>query len=304
MSGLLPPTPGTSQEQAALNYKALLRQDPGAGLSPPLDQQAPHGALDGTLADAEGHIPDVTVAAVRAAVAAGHHVVLASGRSLVGVVPVIRRLGLRAGRVVASNGAVTARIDDGDLVIDDVTAFDPGPVLEHVCATVPEVLLAAEVVGHGYLVSARFDAGLLNGHQRVAKRHSEVWAAPTSRAVVHAPGAVDLAPELRRFDVTVNISTPDWLDLTPQGTSKSRALEGVRRRLLVPPEHTVAVGDGGNDADMILWAARGVAMGHAGEALKAVADDVTGSIDDQGVVPVLRGLVTAPVAGSAGRRAR
>jgi hydroxymethylpyrimidine pyrophosphatase-like HAD family hydrolase len=260
--------------------------------------------IDGTLADAEGYIPDATVAAVQAVVAAGHHVVLASGRSLVGIVPVIRRLGLRTGRVVASNGAVTARIDDGRLVIDAVTAFDPAPVLKHVCDTVAEVLLAAEVVGHGYLVSSRFGAGLLNGRQRVAKRRADVWAVPTSRAVVHAPDAVDLVPELRRFGITVNITRPDWLDLTSQNASKSRALEGVRRRLLVAPQHTIAVGDGGNDGDMILWAARGVAMGHAGEALKAVADEVTGSIDEQGVVPVLRELVTTPVRASAGRSAR
>ena len=43
-SGLLPPTPGTSQGQAALSFTRLLRQPGAGGLSPPFGKQAPHGA--------------------------------------------------------------------------------------------------------------------------------------------------------------------------------------------------------------------------------------------------------------------
>ena len=82
-----------------------------------------------------------------------------------------------------------------------------------------------------------------------------------------------------------------WLDLTPGGVSKASALEEVRRRLGVEPFETMAVGDGGNDAEMLAWAARGVAMGHAPAALRAVADEVTGTIDDDGVVAVLRSVL-------------
>ncbi len=37
---------------------------------------------------------------------------------------------------------------------------------------------------------------------------------------------------------------------------------------------------------MLRWAARGVAMGHAPEAVRAAADEVTGTIADDGVVAV------------------
>lgn len=67
--------------------------------------------IDGTLL-ATGHAaPPETGNAVRALRLAGHHVVLASGRSLVGVLPVAHALGLTHTWVVASNGAVTARLD-------------------------------------------------------------------------------------------------------------------------------------------------------------------------------------------------
>ena len=47
MSGLLPTLPGTSRFRLPPASTALLRQDDGGGLSPPLEQQAPHGAHSG-----------------------------------------------------------------------------------------------------------------------------------------------------------------------------------------------------------------------------------------------------------------
>jgi hypothetical protein len=44
---------------------------------------------------------------------------------------------------------------------------------------------------------------------------------------------------------------------------------------------------------MLEWAGRGVSMGHAPAAVRELADEVTGSISEQGVVPVLRSLVPA-----------
>ncbi|MFB7248971.1 transposase family protein [Streptomyces populi] len=47
MSGLLPALPGTSRFRLPPASTALLRQDGGGGLSPPLEQRAPHGAHSG-----------------------------------------------------------------------------------------------------------------------------------------------------------------------------------------------------------------------------------------------------------------
>jgi len=65
----------------------------------------------------------------------------------------------------------------------------------------------------------------------------------------------------------------------------------VRQHLGVQPHATVAIGDGGNDVQMLRWAARGVAMGHAPEAVRAAADEVTGGIEDDGALAVLRSLL-------------
>ena len=82
-----------------------------------------------------------------------------------------------------------------------------------------------------------------------------------------------------------------WLDLAAHGVSKASALEQIRRHLHIDPAHTVAMGDGHNDKEMIHWAARGVAMGEAPDEIIEVANDVTLSVYKDGVVPILQELL-------------
>jgi hypothetical protein len=232
----------------------------------------------------------------------GHHVVLASGRSLVGVLPVARQLGIASGWVIASNGAVTARLASQapqGYVLDQVLRFDVRPVVDLALSGLPRVRVAVEETGVGYWVNHLFRPELLNGAQRVVDRYA-LGLAPSARMILHGDGVLDLVHRLATLQVTVNAADERWLDVTPVGLSKATALKKVRAELGVAPEHTVAIGDGPNDADMLHWAAHGVAMAHAPSTLKAIADDVTGTIDEHGVVPVLRSLaphsqpITAP----------
>lgn len=50
----------------------------------------------------------------------------------------------------------------------------------------------------------------------------------------------------------------------------------------------MAFGDGGNDIDMLQHAAIGVAMGNAGDNVKAAADHITTSVDDDGILNALK----------------
>ena len=50
----------------------------------------------------------------------------------------------------------------------------------------------------------------------------------------------------------------------------------------------MAFGDGGNDISIIRQAGIGVAMGNAGDDVKAVADYVTTSVDDDGIANALK----------------
>lgn len=248
--------------------------------------------IDGTLLGPDMTVPPVTVRAVDDVRRAGHHVVLASGRSLVGVLAVVRQLGIDEGWVVASNGAVVARVGPalpGGYRLETVHSFDVEPVVRLAREALPTVQVGVEEIGWGYRVDRPFEQELVNGQQsRVADE--ELWDTPAARVILRADGVHGLLEPLRALGVTATPAGPDWVDVTPRSLSKATALERIRAGVGADPGRTVAVGDGVNDLEMLAWAARGVAMGHAPAVVRAAADEVTGTIEEHGVVAVLRTL--------------
>lgn len=72
--------------------------------------------------------------------------------------------------------------------------------------------------------------------------------------------------------------------------SKSDALRQLEKYFQVDREEILAFGDGCNDVDMLEYAGLGVAMENADPAVKAAADLVTVSNDDEGLRKVLDAL--------------
>ena len=254
--------------------------------------------VDGTAMSYGGVVSDELRAAVADVAAAGLHVVLATGRSLRAAKDAADAIGLSTGWMVCSNGAVVARLDPDEPTGYDVTkvvTFDPSPALQVLVAELPGALYAVENLGVGYLVTAPFPDGELSGEIEVVP-FATLCAAPASRVVIRSPHATPdefhaLVDRVGLREVSYAVGWSAWLDLTPEGVSKASALEELRQRLGVEPFATVAIGDGRNDVEMLTWAARGVAMGHADEPVRAAADEVTGTIDDDGAVAVIRSLL-------------
>lgn len=256
--------------------------------------------LDGTTITHEGVLRPAVREAVQAVLAAGHHVVVATGRGIVATTPILDALGLTKGWTVCSNGAVTVRLDPRapqgwTLDEDDVVTFDPAPVLTRLRPVLPDALVAVEDLGVGFRLSAPYPPDELVGEQTVVP-WEELLAHPTTRVTLRMPEATseEFAEAVDRaglHGVAYSVGFSAWLDINPEGVSKGSALEIVRRRLHVEPGLTVAVGDQRNDVEMLRWAARGVAMGNAPAEVQDVADEVTGVVDDDGLVPVLRSLL-------------
>lgn len=82
-------------------------------------------------------------------------------------------------------------------------------------------------------------------------------------------------------------TSPILGELTAAGVDKSSALRQVAERLGITANEVMAIGDGNSDLKMIRWAGVGVAMGNAGQELKALADFVTGRVEEDGVAQVL-----------------
>src|SRR5690606_5080093 len=155
----------------------------------------------------------------------------------------------------------------------ETITFDPAAVLAAIREEMPDALVAVEDLGTGFRVTRPFPMGELTGEQRVVD-FDDLAAHPVTRVVIRAPGAEvshfdNIVERLGLTDVTYAVGYTAWLDLTPPGVTKASALERIRQQLGVRPEHTVAVGDGNNDVDMLRWAARSYAMANAPEHVAA-----------------------------------
>lgn len=256
--------------------------------------------IDGTTVRHDGSLSPVVADAVAATTAAGHDVVIATGRSLLASLPVVHALGLAEGYLVCSNGAVTAAIDDtrplGARILSTRT-FDPAPALALLRDAWPDAQVAVEEVGVGFKVSSEFAPGELDGQVRVVG-WDELVTGPATRVTFRSPTGtaqdfLDLVGRIGLHGVNYAVGFSAWLDIAPDGVSKASGLEAVRRRLRVDPSRTVAVGDQRNDVEMLEWAACGVAMGNAPEQVRAVADLVTEHVDHDGLADVLAALPPA-----------
>jgi len=69
--------------------------------------------------------------------------------------------------------------------------------------------------------------------------------------------------------------------------SKASGLQIVCDKVGVDAADVLAIGDGRNDIEMLRWAGRGVAMGQSVEEVRAAADDVTGTVYEDGAAQEL-----------------
>ena len=76
---------------------------------------------------------------------------------------------------------------------------------------------------------------------------------------------------------------PSFTDITVQGADKGNALKQMSKHLGIGLEECIVFGDGGNDMTILQTAGIGVVMGNAYEGVKAVADYVTTSVDEDGI---------------------
>lgn len=247
--------------------------------------------VDGTLLDPEPQKISAPVrAAVRRAVDGGGQVVIATGRSVLGTLPVLDELGLSAGAALCSNGAVKVDAATGEVLA--VETFDPAPVHAELARRLPGALFAAEQIGTGSLVTELFPEDQLHGPQQLASA-GELIARPVPRMIANwaGHGYSELLEAMRGFDlpsctVTIDHYEP-WVTIVPAEVTKGQALEKLRAELGIAVEDTFAVGDGDNDIQMLEWAAHGVAMGQAPGSVLAVADEVTAPVAEDGLATAL-----------------
>ena len=81
-----------------------------------------------------------------------------------------------------------------------------------------------------------------------------------------------------------------YLEIIPRTINKGQGIFDVCHALGIRPEEVIAFGDAENDIPMLRAAGLGVAMGNAAESVKAAADRVTLSCNDDGIAAVIESI--------------
>ncbi|MGQ4415739.1 HAD family hydrolase [Streptomyces sp. SAS_269] len=253
--------------------------------------------LDGTLLRSDESISRRTRDALAAATAAGAAHIVVTGRAVPWTRHILDDLGYD-GLAVCGQGAQV--YDAGAHRLLTSVTLDrqlAGVALAKLEAEVGPLYLAASrdgldgevLVGPGYAITGNLPATPFTDA-------ADLWSAPLNKVYIQHPtlGDDELADVARRVAggfVTVAMAGAGIVELLPLGLSKATGLSLAARRLGLKAADTIAFGDMPNDIPMFAWAAHGVAMANAHEELRAVADEVTTSNEEDGIAAVLERLL-------------
>jgi len=91
--------------------------------------------------------------------------------------------------------------------------------------------------------------------------------------------------------LTVVQTAPFYLEIIPKIINKGQGIRDICRVLGISPSEVIAFGDAENDIPMLQAAGMGIAMGNAAEAVKAAADLITRSNNEDGIAAALQSLL-------------
>jgi Cof subfamily protein (haloacid dehalogenase superfamily) len=253
--------------------------------------------LDGTLLRSDDTVSERTREALAAATVAGAAHLVVTGRAVPWTRHILDELGYE-GLAVCGQGAQL--YDAGAHRLLTSVTLDrqvAGLALAKIEAEVGPLALAASrdgidgdvLIGPGYRVLGQLKAVPFTDV-------AELWAAPLTKMYIQHPELTDdeLAAAARAAAgglVSVVMAGEGIVEILPLGLSKATGLSLAARRLGVKAADTIAFGDMPNDIPMFAWSAHGVAMANAHEELKAVADELTFSNEEDGIAVVLERLL-------------
>lgn len=263
--------------------------------------------VDGTLLNSEQEISKQTLATLLKVQQMGLRIVLASGRSTYGLRRLIDKLELKNNRgyILSYNGAQVIQLENEELLFEK--RIDP--------AQLPYLERKAQKNGFGIftyhkdkLITPNPDnphiqnEARLNGMEILAVNSLEeaVDFAPCKCVLVSddQEKLVGLKDHWRKRlagVLDVYRSEPFFLEVVPESIDKGNTLAVLIDRLGVTSDQVIAVGDGRRDFSMLQLAGLGIAMGNAQDSIKACADYITETNDNDGVALALQKFIIAEV---------
>lgn len=245
--------------------------------------------LDDTLVRSDQTVSPRTLDLLAAWVDAGRRAVIATGRPPRATRAIPAEL--HALPWICYNGGVILHAGE-TLHSANLTAADTASFINDFVGVAPHAWIGLEVDDTLYLSGNGWpyaDTVVVDDIRSVARQ-------PASKIIMALDEYRQVASRLAPLPCGMKAQASakyNLLQIMPTGVSKASALRFLVNRWGLDMAHVVAFGDDTNDLEMIQDAGVGVAMANAIPELKAAADRVTLSNDEDGVAAVVAELLAA-----------
>jgi len=248
--------------------------------------------VDGTLIDDNKDLSLKTISVLHELQQQGVAISIATGKTFPSVEELVKALTIKV-PIILSNGALIQR-PNREMVLSEFLSSD----------VVSEILEASESCGadlvlytpdHIFTKKETFNTDQMKEIYKERIEAIGVWAAiqvhlsQVCKVIfvnrLDNPLINHLKADLgKKLDGRVNFCSPtlNSIEIVPFGISKKTGLVRLAEVLHVSMEEVMAFGDQMNDLDIIEHAGIGVAVGNAVDEVKAIADYVVGSNNEDG----------------------
>lgn len=263
--------------------------------------------VDGTLLNDAKEITKRTLSALLKIQQMGVRVVLASGRPSYGLMKVAKtlELGNYGGFILSYNGCQIINAQNGEILFERRINPEMLPYLEKKARKNGFALFTY----HDNLILTNnsddehvLDEAELNDLVVIEEEEfsTAIDFAPCKCMLVSDDEAALVALEehwKKRLSGVLDVfrSEPFFLEVVPCSVDKANTLGALLEHLGVKREEVMAIGDGTCDVGMLQLAGMGVAMGQAPDSVKACADYITASNEEDGVAAAVEKMILAEV---------
>lgn len=258
--------------------------------------------VDGTLVRKDKSLSSQTIAAVHRLRDAGVPFTLISARPVSGVMPLIAPLGIDI-PLAAFNGGILFRPDGSEIVAHPIERA----VVEGVFALAEGLAVDRWVFANGRWYASSGE-GVHVEHERVASNQAPVIRSDFSDLYDRADKVTfvsddrDLlrglaAKAIATFGgrATIGQSQTYYLDVTDVAANKGDGVAALAEMLGIDLADTLVLGDMDNDIAMFDRAGLSVAMGQCPDTVKAKADWVSSSNEEDGVAHAIDAFILPKV---------
>ena len=248
--------------------------------------------LDGTLVRSDGSVAPRTVDVLARVEEAGVPFVMVTGRPPRWMAEISRQTRHR-GLAVCANGALLYDLHSEQVVesflLEEAAAVEVADALR---AELPGVAFAVEQHELGFAHEDTYVPSWEQPDHSPRPIEQLVRGGVVKMLARHRGMTGDQLLAVARTALgdraTLTHSSNDGLlEISAVGVSKASGLAAFAQERGVTAEDVIAFGDMPNDLPMLAWAGHAVAMANAHLEVLDVADEVTGSNDDDGVAAVL-----------------